>query len=273
MTNEKKKLWKERIRRAGSKINSLMETLSSFLQIFVILMVIFICTQAISFCIIYLQLLRSDEICMLLFKYINIWGILEGGKITNYDIYIHFDDIKMRIEFLMNAAVALSGILLSVVTVIAFLKKNVDFRRKSSFKKMEIISTGDDDIKIMESYFDGASFVAVYSHTFTWLTKNETIKSQLSDLAQKNKLKLYTSDDIDQVKDRLKKADSKLVECLKKADVQLRFSYIERNNARYILYRQEEQKEKVHIYIIRVRETSESKYLLEAISQLIRSSE
>ena len=183
---------------------------------------------------------------MICFQYINIWSILPSKEITKELIYSNFDDVKMRIEFLMNISIALSGILLSLVTFISYFRKNVGFRRKSCFRKKEIFNTGKDDVQIMCDFFKGANFVAVYSH----------------------KLKLYTGDDLDSVKTRLQNdCDTNLIKCIQKSEISLRFSYIERNNAKYLLYRQEEEK---HIYVISVRENSESQYLLQVISQLVK---
>lgn len=120
----------------------------------------------------------------------------------------------------------------------------------------------------MCEYFRGANFAAVYSHSFEWLKKNDEVREILISLSKKNKLKLYTGDDIEEVKQRLIDCGGiALIDSLKKSDISIRFSYIERNNARYVLYRQEEEN---HVYVIRVRENNESHYLLQVISQLVK---
>lgn len=251
-----------------SRLNRWIERLSAVLHMVIIFIVAFVCSQALAFSIVYLQLLNRTEINMLCFRYINIWGILPLEEITGKLIYSNFDNIKTRIEFLMNISIALSGMLLSLVTFISYFRKNIEFRRKSCFRKKEIFKTGEDDIKIMCDFFNGANFVAVYSHSFGWLNRSDEIRKILTELANKNKLKLYTGDDIDRVKRRLKnRCENNLIECLQKSEVSLRFSYIERNNAKYLLYRQEEEN---HIYVINVRENNESQYLLQVISQLVR---
>ena len=61
-----------------------------------------------------------------------------------------------------------------------------------------------------------------------------------------------------------------LVEHVQETTVNLRFSYIERDNAKYLLYRQEEQQQQQqHTYVITVCENIESQYLLQAISKLV----
>ena len=132
-----------------SAVNSCVERFSAFLHIIIIFIVLIICSQAVAFSIVYLQLLSEKDISMICFRYINIWSILPSKEITNESIYSDFNNVKMKIEFLMNISIALSGILLSLVTFISYFRKNVDFRRKSCFRKKEIFNTGEDDVQIM----------------------------------------------------------------------------------------------------------------------------
>lgn len=260
--------WIKRIWRLSSILNSWIERFSAPLHIVITFIVVVVCSQAVAFSIVYLQLLNKNEINMMCFQYINVWGILSSEEITNELIYSNFENVKMKIEFLMNISIALSGILLSLVTFISYFRKNVDFRRKSCFRKKEIFQTGEDDIKVMCNFFKGANFVAVYSHSFGWINESDEIRKILAELSNKNKLKLYTGDDITDVKERLKAScENKLIESIQQSKISLRFSYIERNNAKYLLYRQEEEN---HIYIISVRENNESQYLLQVISQLVK---
>lgn len=258
----------KKIRQLCSVVNSYIESVSAFLHIIIIFIVIIVCSQTIAFSSVYLQLLNEKEINMLCFQYINIWNILPSENITNEVIYSNFDTVKTRIEFLMNASIALSGMLLSLVTFISYFRKNIEFRKKSCFRKKEIFNIGQDDVKIMCEYFKGANFVAVYSHSFEWINKSNEMRKILTELSNKNKLKLYTGDDVDNVTARLKNnCEDNLIKCFQKSEVSLRFSYIERNNAKYLLYRQEEEN---HIYVISMHENNESQYLLQVISQLVK---
>lgn len=262
----------KKIKRYFGKIKKIidekLEKLSTFLYVIIFIMVIFICSQATSFCIIYIQLLKKSGINILLFKYINIWGIVSPENLDTKWVFKNSKEIKTEIEFLMNIAIALSGLLLSLITFISFFKNSISFKRKSCFKKTEIFDTGTDDIQLMCQYFDRASFVAVYSQSFEWVKKSKKIQAVFKSLAQKNKLKLYTGNDMNDVKEILKESCNEKVErCLSSSKNSLRFSYIERNNTKYVLYRQEEDE---HIYVICVRENKESEYLLEVISQLVR---
>jgi len=257
-----KKFWQ-----IGSTINRWIERFSGVLHIIIILFIALISSQAISFNIIYLQLLNHQKINMVLFHYINIWDLLTLENITGELIYANLDSVKLKIEFLMNSSVALCGILLSLVTFISYFKKNIDFRRKSCFRKKEIYKTGKEDIEIMYEYFKGANFVAIYSHSFSWI-KNELILPVLTELANKNKLKLYTGDKLDDVKQRLTNhCEETLINCLQQSNVNLRFSFVERNNSKYLLYRLEDNP---HVYVISVHENQESQYLLQTLSHLVK---
>ena len=122
----KKKIW-----RLFFKLNEWLERLSAFLNVVIFIIVAFTCSQAVAFSIVYLQLLNEGEINILCFQYINIWGILSSNEITNELIYSNFENIKMKIEFLMNISIGLSGMLLSLVTFLSYFRKNVEFRSKS----------------------------------------------------------------------------------------------------------------------------------------------
>ena len=250
-----------------SRIIEWLEPLSAFGYYIIILIVVFVSTQAITLSYIYLQLLNRKEIIIPLFKYINIWEIISSNSISNELIYKNYSTVKSKIEFILNISVALSGLLLSVVTCIAYLRRNVAINRKSCITKKEIFETGIDDINIMCNYYTGASFVVVYSHSFEWLNRNDKIRNILIELSKKNKLKLYTDDDINTVKNRLRSSCNELCDCFRQSKISLRCSYVERNNAKYLLYRQEEEN---HTYVITVQENKESKYLLEVISRLVK---
>lgn len=246
-------------------MNMIIEKISSILYLLVIIFVLFISTQALSLCIVYFQILNSSEVSKNLFLYINIWKIL-SVNFSQDAILQNSITIKTKIEFLMNMAIALSGVLLSSLTLLSYFKKKISEKSTSSFKKVEIISEGDD-IRLMCQYYNSADFVCIFSSTFDWVEKNEEAKEILINLAKQDKLKLYTGGILDNVKNTLSNY-KELVNSLEQAAIQdLRFSYIERNNAKYILYRQEAEE---HNYIILVREKYESQYLIQVISQLVK---
>lgn len=94
------------------------------------------------------------------------------------------------------------------------------------------------------------------------------MKDTLMNLAAANKLSLYAPDTA-VARKNLSGIDGLLTH-LQGTTVNLRFSYVERDNAKYLLYRQEEQKQQqLHTYVITVCENIESQYLLQAISKLM----
>ena len=56
----------------GSMVNSWIERCSALLHIIIMLIVVFVSSQAIAFSIVYIQLLNETEINMMCFQYINI---------------------------------------------------------------------------------------------------------------------------------------------------------------------------------------------------------
>lgn len=253
------------IRRAIERVNAWIENISVYLYVLLIAIIVFTTLQAASFCLVYLQLLNNKDVFIPAFNFINIWDIL-NEPITKQNIYANIDDVKMRIEFLMNVAISMSGLLLSIVTVVSYLRKVASYRRRSCFQRREIIETGKDDIQLMCNYFQGSTFVGVYSHSFSWIN-NKAMKNILNELAKKNKLRLYTNDNIDDVKKRLINCNESLLTCIQKTEVMVHFSYVEKYNKKYVLYRQEDEGK---IYVIAVKETSESNYLLQVIENLVK---
>lgn len=251
-----------------NKMSVWIDNTSSFLYCLVIIFIIFISTQALSFCIVYFQILNSTEVSKGVFSYINIWKIL-SEEFSQKAVYDHVNEIKTKIEFLMNMAIALSGFMLSLLTLLSYLKKKINEKNMSSFMKSEVINSGDDT-NLMCKYYDKADFVCIYSNTFNWVIDNEKTRDLLIGLAKDSKLKLYTCGNLKNVQSLFANY-SELLACLKQANTKnlLRFSYIERDNARYILYRQEAEG---HTYLILVREKYESQYLIEVISQLMKES-
>lgn len=254
------------MRRAINKINTGVEQISAILYFVLVCIIIIITLQAAALCFIYLQLLNNKEVFIPVFEFINIWGLLDE-PVTNYNIYANINDVKTRIEFLMNFAIGISGMLLSIVTCVSYARRVVAYRKQSCFQKREILETGHDDIELMCKYFSEATYVAVYSHSFSWITNNVTMRNILRRLAKRNKLKLYTNDNINDVKKRLQNCARDLLGCLYETDVSVHFSYVERNNVKYILYRQENSGK---IYVIVVNENRESQYLLQVIGNLVK---
>lgn len=275
--------WKEGIfskaQEIGSKIRSffsaLIEKVPFAISIICWISVIVLCFITASICLSYIQLSTQNITFLSTFKFLNMCsqmlnfnGDLPAGGITKEFILENSDTVKSMLEFAVNLFVAIIGITLSVGTFGSYLMKLRAVRRRASFQKKEIHETGVDDIKIMLKYYKGADMVKIYSGTFGWVGKNDEMKETLVALAEAKKLSLYAPD-IELAKKNLCQLDVLLTH-IHPTTVNLRFSYIERDNAKYLLYRQEEQKEEQkHTYVITVSENIESQYLLQAISKLM----
>lgn len=257
---------KLQFRKAFSKFNNLLEYISVPMNIFGTLLIIIICILALSSCIVYFQLENGGTPRLFFFKVLSMFGIIESKEISIEYITKNREILKSAVEFLVNTSVAISGLILSFITFFSYLIKVTTAKRKSCFKKKEIFESGKEDIDIMLSYFKGANRIVIYSVTFNWVNRNEKMQKLLESKSKENKLQLYASD-IDAAKANIK--NTAIDEsCLKSTNCFLRFSYIERDNAKYLLYRQEENQ---HTFIYIVHENAESMYLLKAISGLVGS--
>jgi hypothetical protein len=250
-----------------------IEKLSSILHILLVLLTFFIFTQVVALCYVYFQLSNNQDINIKLFHYINFfWNLSPTDYITIDSIRTNSDEIIDNITFLLNAAIAVSSVLLSLLTFISYLRRSIKLKKTSCFKKSEIFKNGVDDIKIMINHFKHADFIAVYSKNFTWLDDNDDIRNILEKMAEFGKVKLVTCEKENVVRDKLQKCSDVLKNTISQKvglpiQPALRFSYIERDNTQILLYRQ---KEDDHTYVITVKETNESKYLLHTISQIVK---
>lgn len=275
---------KKRIWRWGSIVNKWIERLSGLMDVFMVLAILFVCAQTFAFCAVYFQLRSGPEtlnVNIILFKFINIWGILPGKDITNDIIRENFDTVKSNIEFQVNILIAIIGGVMSLFTLFSYFRQTVRLRRQSCFRKQEIFKKRVDDIKIMLEFYERADFVAIYSSSFSWIADGSEMGSEmkrvLEDLAENGKLKMRTGHRLETVRNNLrsKKCSHTLLDCLGPSGITLdtdksvRFSYIERDSAKYVLYRYENPDDE-KTYVITVRKNDESEYLLDVISHLIR---
>lgn len=263
------------IKKTGSVLATIFEKITSFASAAGWVCVVLLCIITVFICISYIQLSTGNFFFLNSFKFLNMCSqflnfgdIITNEKITVELIQENFDAVKSTLEFTANLLVAVIGIALSIGTLGSYFMKLRAVRHKASFQKREIHETGVDDIKIMLKYYKGADMVKIYSGTFGWVRKNKEMKETLMNLAEANKLSLFAPDLV-VAKKNLCGMDGLLTH-LHITTVNLRFSYIERDNAKYLLYRQEEQKQQqLHTYVITVCENIESTYLLRVISKLM----
>ena len=256
-----------RARKTSSKIIASVSTLltrfSVLVNVISSLLIIAICVLAFSSCVAYIQLANQEPNSLFFFKILNSIGMISITPTTEF-ISANLDEIKSTLEFYINISVAVMGMILSIFTTISYLTKKADIKRKSSFKKIEVFEGSNDDINTMLSYFKDADYIVIFSSTYSWVVRNSEMEKLLKSAAASKKLILYTSNK-EVVVNNLK-GKTELLNCIKETSVGLRLSYIERDNAKYLLYRQEEQS---HTYIIAVHENIESMYLLGIVSQLV----
>lgn len=256
----------KKARQGLATVNIFLEKTSAVLNILCALLVVFVCIFTVLFFIAYMQLSYKATEKLMCFQILNFFGLLpKNDGVTSKFILEKSTEIKGVMEFFLNGAVALCGILLSFFTIYSYFRRVVAVKRTSCFKKIQVFESGKEDIDTMLLYFKGADLITVYSRTFSWATKDK-MESILETNADTNKLCLYSSD-IEIAEIMLKDCPT-LKKRLYKTPVDLHFSYVERDNAKYLLYRQEED---TSTYVIVVHENAESKYLLETISRLVKA--
>lgn len=271
---KKTKIW---FRKTWMWLINTLENIYPIISIICSLLIIVVCIAAIMSCAAYIQLAADRIEWVFCFRFLNIGNYLSINEITTDYLSANSEKIKESLTFMVNTFVAVSGLLLTLVTAISYFGKVTAAKKKSSFSKIEVFPNEKQDLEIMLSYFKGADYIAVFSQTFSWVKDNDEMINALSDVAYKNRLAIFSPDialakaNLEKIEnDSLKKTILKTLKKLENANRGLRFSYVERDNARYLLYRQEK---KGHTYVIVMHENTESMYLLETISQLVRSLE
>lgn len=256
---------KKRLAKAATKISTATEKLSASVHTVCLAGVILVCVFAILSCIAYIQLESNSIKWAGCFKVLNLFHIMSADPIDKEYIITHYEQLKNILEFVVNIFIAVIGLILSLVTAISYFRKIAAVKRQSSFKKYQIFDSGKDDIKIMLSYYKNADVIKIFSSTFSWVNNSEEMKNILMEAAEHKKLSLYTAN-TKTAKENLGE-ETALAKIVFEAATTMRFSYIERDNARYLLYRQEKDG---NTYVIVVHQNIESTYLLEVLSQLLK---
>lgn len=257
---------KRNVKKVAAWFCNSLEKVSVFVSVLCSLAVIFVCIFTALLFTAYIQLSFNNIKWIFCFHFLDWFGLFPPNDgITSDFLLANSTKIKVALEFFLNVAVAFCGILLSFFTVYSYFKRVAAIKHASCFKKIQIFEPGVDDINIMLQYFKEADLIIIYSHTFSW-AKKEEMGTVLTSMAEANKLSLYSCD-FSTAQKWLEDCPV-LKACLHKTEISLHFSYVERDNAKYLLYRQEENELKF-VYV--VHENPESKYLLETISKLVKS--
>ncbi len=202
----------------------------------------------------------------------NLFGISENNK-------------KEMLTELINIYLGFSGVLLSGFTFVSYLKKKRDLKKSLPIISYPVFEVGYDDIAVMSRYYQNSSEITVFSGTFSWIF-NEKIFKKFYRLAECETLYLFTSRDLDKVKQTLRKECTKnhsaqletilnrLYKFTKSGD-ELKCSFVKRNNTTYLIYKHETHSENgtlnqnVHV----LREKDGGEYLLRAFGIIINNIE
>lgn len=251
----------------SEKFKSWGEKLWPFITLLFVVLSVFLTAMIIFVILAYTQLAMQDITNLFPFKALAFFHLLNPKNVTEEWIIANTDKVKTTLEFGMNIGVALYGLILTFATLVSYFRKRAHLKQVSCFEKRLVTQKGKEDIEVLLKYYQGASRVVSYSHSFSWVKRedNKDIREVLLELAEKDKLTLYTP--------RLKVAQQnlrdypKLLGCLHETTVEKRFSYVERDSAQYLQYLQEDSGK---TYAMVVRKTAESGYLLDTISDLLR---
>ena len=232
----------------------------------IVVVLVFIIAVFASIC--YIELVTNNIRFLFPFNILNITHLWSDEAITVEYIKEHKTIIREGLEMTVNVFIAVSSLFLFIFTTFSYFQKVAVFNKHSSFKKKRVLEDGKEDIEVMINQFRGADYIAIFSSTFNWINKNDEMKKILTEAAKKRELSLYTKNK-NVVINNLK-GQNYLLDALHETQIDglLHLSYVERNNARYIIYRQEVNQT---AYVITVRENSESRYLIEIISKLVKA--
>ena len=250
------------IKRVVSKV---MHPLGILFSVLCLLVVLLVSTLTIASCFAYFQLANNPVSCTFFFKVLNIGGFLFEGPVTLEYINNNIELFKQPVEYATNTTVAISGLLLTAITVYSYFSKVSNFRKQSSFKKFRVYESGVDDINVMKRYFKGADKIIIFSSTFSWATKKGIVEELETAGKGTKKLWLY-SDDHETAENNLSQNENLKKQLHKNDATPIHFSFVKRDTARYILYRQEQNEE---TNVILFSDKEESKGLFDIIDALV----
>lgn len=251
-----------------SKTENLMEKFLALLNPFLSIVVILGFVVAVLAVVCYIELVMNEVRFVFPFNALNIFHIWSKERITPEFIQTNSVQLRQSIEMIVNIFIAVSSLLLYVFSAISYFRKVASINKKSSFHKRKVLEDGKEDVEEMLVSFRGADYIAIFSSTFNWINQNEEMQRLLTKAAEKKELVLYTKDKSN-VSNNLK-GQPELLSALRETKIEglLHLSYVERNNARYIIYRQEVDQT---AYVITVKENPDSRYLIEIISRLVKA--
>ena len=251
-----------------TKFQGLIDVIKPIGSLVLSIVVIFGFVVALLAATCYVELVTDKVSFLFPFKVLNAVFDLSDKSVTTEVIYTNREEFQKAIEIIVNIFVAVSSLMLYLFSLISYFRKVANINKKSSFHKRKVLVDGVEDVQEMLKSFRGADYIAIFSSTYNWISKNNEMVELLKEAAGKNELVLFTKE-IDKVSKNLK-IYKDIDSALRKTPIEglLHLSYVERNNARYIIYRQEEDLTK---YVITVKENSDSRYLIDIISRIVKA--
>lgn len=195
-------------------------------------------------------------ICLFLKKYDNlclqgvckvVYSFVDNSKQINSDfIKSQRFVLKSVFEYCISISVALSSLLLTITSVISYVKKMKNLEKSSGIAEYPISTNSDDtSLAIMNEFYSDADKVVIFSSSFKWLydKRRGYIRKTLEEV---DDVKLIvTGNGKDRLIKELEKLDSSLSKCVvpRQLNSAKRFSFVKkRGNTRCVLYRQDIEK-------------------------------
>lgn len=257
------------MQRAMMALRNFIIKVSDILLLITIILLVIVIEEAICFVLGYFQLFNQGDINVKLFMWINKWNILDAPEnmITSEYILQNTEIIKSRYEFFMNLAVALSGLALSIVTVVSYFKKLATIKRDLYYDTKKVLK-GKDDLRLMRKYYKDADSIIVYSSTFSWVHDDKELRDYMEKVAEKRRLHMRTVN-VEQVKKNIGNISHLLEGCLEETDKsELHCSLIKQRGIIILMY--EYVDENMQYWVCTIKQKGEGKYLLEMLDELLK---
>jgi len=80
----------------------------------------------------------------------------------------------------------------AITTLVSYLKNIKELKDKSLIQKKLIVTDGEDDLRIMNEYYQGADSVIVFAGDFSWIQKNDNLKKEIEKLSKDDKIRFVS---------------------------------------------------------------------------------
>jgi len=180
------------------------------------------------------------------------------------------------VTIVLNTSIMLITTWFAIVPLFTYWRFRSNLRKSSSFQVYPIFNDGVDDIAVMNKYFDGADTLTIYSGDFSFLPMNEQMKALCLTLANKGRLKLVSYKPEHEISKSLEESFFNYLKSknaiVSGSDKRIKCSYISYRSSSIFLYKYDfHGNNGREIYVCAVKETRDSRYLLDTLNALCQT--